>query len=97
MSGNIQYPDHFIERLHTVWGEGFLSPGGPEEVAEIITGLDVSGKTLLDIGFGTGGPSITLARDHNAAKVIGIDIEPQLHVRAAALVTQNDLQGQVEL
>ena len=34
MSDDIQYPGHFIERLHTIWGEGFLSPGGPEEVGE---------------------------------------------------------------
>ena len=27
MSDDIQYPDHFVERLHTVWGERFLSPG----------------------------------------------------------------------
>ena len=61
MSSDIQYPDHFIERLLSVWGEGFLSPGGPAEVAEIVAGLDLSGKTVLDIGFGTGGPSIALA------------------------------------
>ena len=75
MSGNIQYPDHFITRLHTIWGEGFLSPGGAEEVGEILTGLDLSGKTVLDVGFGTGGPAMTLARVHGAEKVIGIDVE----------------------
>lgn len=84
MSGDIQYPEHFIERLHIIWGEGFLSPGGPEEVNEIVRGLDLAGKTALDIGFGTGGPAITLARDHGLAKVVGIDIEPQLRDRAIA-------------
>ena len=97
MSGDIQYPDHFIQRLHTIWGEGFLSPGGAEEVAEIVTGLDLSGKTLLDIGFGTGGPSITLAANHDAGRVVGIDIEPQLQERASALVKKRNLQDRVEL
>jgi hypothetical protein len=49
MSDDIQYSDHFIERLHTVWGEGFLSPGGPEEVRQIVSGIDLSGKIVLDI------------------------------------------------
>ena len=49
MSDDIQYPDHFIERLHTVWGEGFLSPGGSEEVRQIVSGIDLSGKVVLDI------------------------------------------------
>ncbi len=73
MSDDIQYPDHFIERLHTIWGEGFLSPGGAEEVWEIVNGIDLSGKVVLDVGFGTGGPAIALAKDHHGAKVVGID------------------------
>ena len=64
MSSDVQYPDHFIERLHTIWGEGFLSPGGPEEVREIVGGIDLAGKVVLDVGFGTGGPAIALVKDH---------------------------------
>jgi phosphoethanolamine N-methyltransferase len=86
MSDDIQYPDHFIERLHTVWGEGFLSPGGPEEVGEIVRGIELSGKVVLDIGFGTGGPAITLAKNHHAEKVVGIDVEAQLRDHASQLV-----------
>lgn len=56
MSDMIQYPDHFIERLHAVWGDGFLSPGGPEEVKEIVRDINLTGKTILDIGCGTGWP-----------------------------------------
>ena len=82
MAQDIQYPDHFIERLHRIWGEGFLSPGGPEEVCEIVDGIDLSGKVVLDVGFGTGGPAIALVKEHRAARVIGIDVEPQLRERA---------------
>lgn len=97
MSDDIQYPDHFIERLHLIWGEGFLSPGGPEEVREIVKGLDLSGKVVLDIGFGTGGPAIALARDHHAARVIGTDVESQLYDRAHKNVDKAGVADKVEL
>ena len=97
MSDDIQYPDHFIKRLHTIWGEGFLSPNGPEEVGEIVRGIDLSGKVVLDIGFGTGGPSITLAKNHHAEKVIGIDVEAQLREHASQLVERSGLADKIEL
>lgn len=95
MSDDIQYPDHFIDRLHTVWGEGFLSPGGPAEVAEIVRGLDLSGKTVLDIGFGTGGPAVVLARDCGAGQVIGIDVEAQLKPQAEAFAARQGVGDRV--
>ncbi len=94
---DVQYPDHFIERLHAVWGEGFLSPGGAEEVCEIVRGLSLTGKSVLDIGFGTAGPAIVLARDLGADRVVGIDVEEQLHRRATALVERMGLTDRVDL
>jgi len=82
VSTEIQYPDHFIERLHIVRGEGFLSPGGPDEVREIVRGIDLAGKVVLDIGFGTGFPANSLAKKNGATKVVGIDVEPRLSERA---------------
>ena len=80
---DLQYPDHFVERLHRLWGVGFLSPGGPQEVKEIARDFDLADKTVLDIGCGTGGPSIVLARDLGAGRVIAIDVEAPLLARAA--------------
>lgn len=97
MSEDIQYPDHFIDRLHSIWGEGFLSPGGPEEVREIVARLDLAGKTVLDVGFGTGGPAIALIKEHHAARVVGIDIESQLRDRAVQNVDRAEATGKVEL
>ncbi|HEY9548856.1 MAG TPA: methyltransferase domain-containing protein, partial [Kiloniellaceae bacterium] len=77
----MQYPEEFIERLHLIWGAAFLSPGGPEEVREIVRGLDLEDRQVLDIGCGTGGPAIVLARD-SGARVTGLDVEPQLIERA---------------
>ncbi|MGF1630134.1 MAG: class I SAM-dependent methyltransferase [Kiloniellaceae bacterium] len=77
----VQYAEDFIDRLHVIWGPGFLSPGGPEEVREIVRGLDLDGRSLLDIGCGTGGPASVLAGD-KGARVTCLDVEPQLIERA---------------
>ena len=44
------YDNAHIAFLEQMWGEGYLSPGGPEEVSRVLTGLDLTGKTVLDIG-----------------------------------------------
>jgi phosphoethanolamine N-methyltransferase len=72
---DIEYDDNFTALLETVWGEGFLSPGGPEEVAKVLEGSDISGCRVLDIGCGVGGVDILLVREYQAAHVVGIDIE----------------------
>jgi SAM-dependent methyltransferase len=66
-----------IERLEFLWGEGFLSPGGPAEVARIVGSHDVRGCSILDIGSGPGGADLALVRDHAAASVVGIDFQPE--------------------
>lgn len=77
-----EYTDEFAAGLELMWGEGFLSPGGPEEVTLIVRGLDLQGKEILDIGSGLGGPSMCLVSQHGAGRVVGIDIEP-LNVKRA--------------
>ncbi|NJM30380.1 MAG: methyltransferase domain-containing protein [Rhizobiales bacterium] len=69
------YHDGLIGMLEAVWGEGFLSPGGPEEVARIIAGLDLAGLSILDIGCGSGGIDCLLVETHGAGFVTGIDVE----------------------
>jgi SAM-dependent methyltransferase len=84
----------FLERL---WGEGYLSPGGPDEVSRIIDGLDLGGATILDIGCGTGGIAVSLVADHGAARVVGIDVEAALCEHARARVERDRLQDRVEI
>ena len=54
-TGEEHYPQDSILFLEEMWGDGFLSPGGPEEVRRLLTGLDVAGRTVVDIGSGAGG------------------------------------------
>ncbi|MCY4608214.1 MAG: methyltransferase domain-containing protein [bacterium] len=69
------YDDSYITFLEEVWGSGYLSPGGPDEVTRILEGLDLDGARILDIGCGSGGITLSLALDHGAGHVTGIDVE----------------------
>lgn len=77
-----EYPDHFVRRLEILWGDGFLSPGGPAEVREILRGIAVEGRRVLDIGCGIGGPDVVIARDLGAAQVTACDVDEALLERA---------------
>ncbi len=78
-----EYTDDFAAGLELIWGQGFMSPGGPEEVGLIVRGLDLQDKKILDIGSGLGGPSMCLVSQYGAGRVVGIDLEP-LNVERAA-------------
>jgi len=93
---DIHYPDHFVNALQAIWGDGFLSPGGPAEVAEILDGIDLSGKEVLDVGCGVGGIDLLLVEKHGAARVIAIDVEPQLIEHAARRFHAADLGDVIE-
>src|SRR5262249_8909048 len=91
----MQYPKQLADAMAFVWGEGFLSPGGPGEVAEMLGGVDLAGRSVLDIGSGLGGIDVLLVAKHNAAEVIGIDVEPELIESARRLVAQKRLGDRV--
>lgn len=92
-----QYPDEFIDRLEILWGEGFLSPGGASEVKEILTGLDLTDRSVLDIGCGTGSIELVLAGDLGAGRVTAIDVEPRMIERARRRVADAGVVDRVEL
>jgi len=89
------YSRSFVEALQLVWGEGFLSPGGPREVAALLDGVPVRGRQVLDIGSGLGGIDLLLVEAHGAAEVIGIDVEPLLVDSARALVAGRGLEQRI--
>jgi phosphoethanolamine N-methyltransferase len=89
----MQYPKAFIDALEFMWGEGFLSPGGPEDVAALIGEADLRGRDVLDIGSGLGGVDQLLVTSHGAAHVVGIDVQEAL---VAAARARAEAKGLVE-
>lgn len=97
MSAEEHYDDQFAAFLEEIWGEGFMSPGGPEEVARVLDGLDLNGKRVLDIGCGTGAIVLLLARDHGAAEVVGIDVEDTVCGIARQRAADAGLSDRIEI
>jgi ubiquinone/menaquinone biosynthesis C-methylase UbiE len=73
-----EYDDDLTAVLEAVWGEGFMSPGGTDEVDGILAGLELRERSVLDIGCGLGGMDIHIANTYPVASVTGIDIEADL-------------------
>ena len=94
---DLQYPEEFTNRLEIVWGEGFLSPGGADEVRLIVKDIDLTGKTILDIGCGTGGVEAVLAGEFDIAGIVGIDVEAQLVDRSRRLAQNKGVSDKVEI
>lgn len=94
MAEDLYHPD-LIEMLEILWGEGFLSPGGPQEVARLVGAEALAGRSVLDIGCGAGGIDIALVRDHGAGWVTGIDVEDPVLDRARTLVAQAGLTERI--
>jgi len=76
-----EYHDATVAMLELIWGEGFMSPGGERHVGEMVDGVELEGRTVLDIGCGLGGPACLLALKHGA-HVVGTDLERPLIARA---------------
>jgi phosphoethanolamine N-methyltransferase len=91
------YTDEEIAEFEAMFGEGFLSPGGQEEVAKIVENVSLAGKEVLDIGVGIGGPACLLIEKHGAARVTGIDVEDTVLETAAQTVLRRGLQDRVIL
>lgn len=91
------YPPRLIAMLEAIWGEGFLSPGGPDEVARVIGGHDLRGRSVLDIGCGAGGIDVALVATHGAGYVTGIDVEDPVIDHARALVARHGLTARIGL
>ena len=89
------YPPQLITVLETIWGQGFMSPGGPQEVARIVGTHDFTSKTVLDIGCGAGGIDLALVQNHGAGFVLGIDVENSVLARARQLVAAADLTQRI--
>ena len=97
MQDEVLYDTQVIGFLEEIWGDGFLSPGGPQEVAEVLSGANVKGKHVLDIGSGSGACAVLLVREHGAAQVIGIDVEDPVCAAANRRARLEGVADQVEI
>lgn len=86
-----EYDDAAIRFLAVLWGEGYLSPGGTEEVDRVIEGLDLGGKCVLDLGCGAGGATLHIAKTYGPAQVTGFDVELPVIERARVAAARSGL------
>jgi len=91
------YDKRNIDTLEMVYGRGYLSAGGDEEVARVLHGFELAGKRVLDLGCGLGGASVTMTRDLGATDIVGYDIDEVVLGRAKLLVEENRVDDRVQL
>lgn len=90
-----QYTDNLNAALQWMWGDGYLSPGGSEEVAAMLREVDVGGRHVLDIGCGLGAAAVELAQKHGARSVLGVDVERHLIEQAGERAAAAGLSDRV--
>jgi SAM-dependent methyltransferase len=82
--------------LQLIWGDGFLSPGGAEEIERLLEGEDVRGCGVLDIGCGLGAVDELLVTRHGADSVVGVDVDPGLLRQMEARVANSGLGDRIQ-
>ena len=97
MTDQRQYSEAVLASMQSLYGTGFLSPGGAAEVFDIVAGLALEGREVLDLGCGIGGASLVLAGELGAGRVLGIDVEADSIARAADLVEEAGLGERVSV
>ncbi len=74
MSNDSFYRPDAVPVFEAIYGPGLISLGGYAAVDEMVAGLDIRGKDLLDVGFGLGGIAHYLAVEYGA-RVRGVEVE----------------------
>ncbi len=90
---NSEYHNAMLDLLEWIWGRDYMAPGGESNVDEMVAGLDLRGRHVLDIGCGLGGPAFALVKKHGA-NVTGTDLVPKLVQRAMERAAELGLSDQ---
>ena len=89
----LEYGQDMISLLEAVWGEGFMSPGGTDEIDRVLGDKDLSEARVLDIGCGIGGAAVHIALTRQPSSITGIDIEENLVTLSASLAKKNNVSA----
>ncbi len=74
-----------------IWGEGFVTPGGPDYVGEMVKPFGLTNESVvLDIGAALGGPARLMAKEFSSW-VTGLESDPRLAEEGMALSTKAGL------
>jgi len=90
-----EYSEISIAAMNIVWGEGFMAPGGEGNIDNLVSGLDLRGKHVLDIGCGQGRPACILAEQYGA-HVVGTDLEKHLIEQSKLRAAERGLDTRTE-
>ena len=90
-----EYDENVTAMLELIWGKGFMAPGGEGNVRRIVEGLELAGKSVLEIGCGLGGGALLLASQYDAS-VIGLEVEAPLVDRARTYASEAGMDNRVE-
>ncbi|XP_077982671.1 uncharacterized protein LOC144437578 [Glandiceps talaboti] len=71
---NQQYSKQGILRYEKIFGDGYVSTGGPETTKEFVAMLNLQpGQKVMDVGCGIGGGDFYMAKTYGAS-VLGVDL-----------------------
>lgn len=90
-----EYDEVHMRFLELLWGDGYLSPGGPAEVDRVLERFPVAGKEVLDLGCGSGGITLHVARRFTPRSVIGFDVEKPVIRKASNRAAEAGLEDRV--
>jgi phosphoethanolamine N-methyltransferase len=93
---NGQYTRKGILRYERIFGDGYVSTGGPETTQYLCSKLQETlrpGARVLDVGSGIGGAVFHLAREYGAVAT-GIDLSPEMvAIARERIVHENDVKN----
>jgi phosphoethanolamine N-methyltransferase len=92
-----QYTPQGIDAYQSIWGTGFVSPGGAQSARNFIAELDLKPNSLvLDVGCGLGGSAFLMATEFGV-RVEGLDLSQNMLKLARARCADLGLESKVAL
>ena len=91
-----EYSQKQIKTLEMIWGEGFLSPGGSNEIDLVLNNKSLENMRILDIGCGAGSAAFHFIKNHSISHVTAVDVEKEVIDRANKLKLKYNLEESVD-